>query len=90
MCTMIVEKTEIAGSGKGKSGWFNVKQANVFFDHPFHAQYEHSLNIDFVNEDIGLDARVSVELSPASARRLMEAISTALERGEKEVRLEAD
>ena len=85
MCTMIVERAQVFGSGRGPSGWFEVRQVNVSFDHPFHAQLDHALNIDFVNEDIGLEARVAVELSPESARRLMEAIGAALARGEAEV-----
>jgi hypothetical protein len=85
MCTMIVENAQVSGSGRGANGWFEVRQANVSFDHPFNAQLEHALNIDFVNEELGLDARVAVELSPESARRLMEAIGTALKRGEAEV-----
>jgi hypothetical protein len=89
MCTMIVEKAQISGSGKGASGWFDVQQANVSFDHPFHVQLEHALNIDFVNEAMGLDTRVSVELSAESARRLMEAIGAALARGEAEIGSEA-
>ena len=84
MCTMIVEKTEIAGSGKGSRGWFSLRQANVSYDHPVHAPLEHALNIDFVNEGEGLDARVAVELTPESARELATAILTALERGEAE------
>ena len=85
MCTMIVERAQVFGSGRWPSGWFEVRQVNVSFDHPFHAQLDHALNIDFVNEDIGLEARVAVELSPESARRLMEAIGAALARGEAEV-----
>ena len=88
MCTMIVENTRVVGSGKGPNGWFSLRQANVSFDHPFNAQFDHGLNIDFVNEELGLEARVAVELSPDSARRLMEAIQTALARGEVEVGLE--
>ncbi len=65
MCTMIVKKVELDGSGQGTGGWFSVNQANVSYDHPFHIQHEHALNIDFVNEDLGLDARVAVELSEA-------------------------
>ena len=87
MCTMIVENAQVSGSGRGSNGWFEVRQANVSFDHPFHAQLEHALNIDFVNEELGLEARVAVELSPGSARRLMEAIGAALARGEAEVRI---
>ena len=63
MCTMIAEKVKIAGSGKGANGWFELEQAYVSFDHPFHAPLEHALNIDFVNESQGPSARVAVELS---------------------------
>ena len=83
MCTMIVEKAEIAGSGKGPQGWFELKRANVSYDHPFHAPIEHALNIDFVNESEGLGARVAVELTPDSARELVLAIQAALTRGEE-------
>ena len=82
MCTMIVEKAEIAGSGKGQQGWFKLRQVNVSYDHPFHAPLEHAVNIDFVNEQEGLGARVAVELTPESARQLMDVIATALARGE--------
>ena len=30
MCTMIVQQIEIDGSGKGRDGWFNLDQANVY------------------------------------------------------------
>ena len=88
MCTMIVENAQVTGSAKGHRGWFKVRQANVSFDHPVSAPLDHALNIDFVNEELGLDERVAVELSPDSARRLMEAIGTALSRGEAEVGIE--
>lgn len=84
MCTMIVESAPISGSGKGPQGWFSVDRANVSFDHPFHAPFEHALNIDFVNEAAGLSSRVAVELSRESAERLLEAIRAALDRGEDE------
>ena len=80
MCTMIVEKVEVSGSGKGQQGWFPLKQANVSYDHPYHAPLDHSLNISFVNEDRGLSARVTVELTPESAEALVTAIETALAR----------
>ena len=79
MCTMIAEKIAISGSGKGPNGWFAVNQACVSYDHPFHAPLEHALNIDFVNESQRLDARVAVELTIESARRLVDAILTALD-----------
>ena len=61
---------------------FPLKNANVSYDHPFNAPWEYAVNIDFVNEDKGVGARVAVELSPESAKRLAEAIITTLERGE--------
>ena len=81
MCTMIVEKADMTGSGKGPQGWFALRQANVSYDHPFHAPLEHAVSIDFVNDSEGLAARVAVELSPESARGLITAIETALARG---------
>lgn len=81
MCTNIVETARIAGSGKGREGWFTLSGANVSYDHPFHAPLEHALNIDFVNEAAGPGARVAVEMSADSARRLVDAILVALERG---------
>ena len=82
MCTMIVNQMEIYGSGKGTTGWFPVRQANVSYDHPFHAPLEHALNIDFVNEAQGPGARVAVELSVESARNLMQTIQAVLARAE--------
>jgi hypothetical protein len=81
MCTMIAEKASIAGSGKGPQGWFALGQVYISYDHPFHADLEHALNLDFVNEAQGPGARVAVELTAESARRLVEGILAALERG---------
>jgi hypothetical protein len=82
MCTMIVQQIGIAGSGKGPGGWFAVRQANVSYDHPYHAPAEHALNIDFVDEAQGPGARVAVELDAESARRLVDAIQAVLARAE--------
>ena len=82
MCTMIVRQVEIEGCGKGTGGWFEVRQANVSYDHPFHAPLEHALNIDFVNEAQGPGARVAVEMDAKSARTLVDAILTVLGRAE--------
>jgi len=80
MCTSILETVEVSGSGKGPSGWFRVEQVNVSYDHPSDAPLEHALNIDFVNQKEGPSARVGVELSPESARKLVIAILNALSR----------
>ena len=82
MCTMIAEKIKIDGSGKGKEGWFAVNQANVSYDHPFDAPFEHALNIDFVNESLGTSARVAVELSESAARELVRTILSVLDQAE--------
>ena len=49
MCTMIAQQIQVDGSGKGSSGWFDLRQANVSYDHPYHVPLEHALNIDFVD-----------------------------------------
>jgi hypothetical protein len=79
---MIVEQVAIDGCGKGASGWFTVRQANVSYDHPFHARLEHALNIDFVDATQGPGARVAVELSVQSAQALMETIRAVLAQAE--------
>ena len=79
MCTLISKKINIDGSGKGSEGWFPLKQANISFDHPFNAPLEHALNIDFVNEGMGLGARVAVEMSADAARELAGTILAALD-----------
>jgi hypothetical protein len=79
---MIVEQIKIEGSGKGLSGWFTLKEANVSYDHPFNAPLEHALNIDFVNEAQGPGARVAVELSVEAAQALVETIQAVLERAD--------
>ena len=82
MCTMIVEKVKIDGSGKGTSGWFKLDQANISYDHPFNAPMEHALNIDFVNELQGPSARVAVELSEVAARDLVKTILAVLDQAD--------
>jgi hypothetical protein len=82
MCTMIAQQIPVRGSGKATSGWFDVRQANVSYDHPFSLSIEHALNLDFVNESQGPGARVAVELTAESARALVSAIVAVLERAE--------
>ena len=82
MCTYITEKAAIFGSAKGPRGWMKIDTANVYFDHPYHAPLDHTLNIDFVCEAEGGTQRVAVELSAQSARALIEKIEAALASGE--------
>jgi len=86
---MIVKKVKIEGSGKGREGWFQLDEANISYDHPFDAPYEHALNIDFVNESQGLSARVAVELSEQAARDLVQTILSVLDQAEAGGQLES-
>lgn len=81
MCTYRTETVGINGSGKGAQGWFGLTDATVYFDHPVHAQAEHTLNIDFRNPGDGPAARVAVELTEQSARALVAAIQSTLAAG---------
>ncbi|WP_026341421.1 DUF6295 family protein [Actinomadura atramentaria] len=79
MCTYLTVKAEIDGSAKGPGGsWMHVSDATVYFDHPVHAMAEHTLNIDFTDPSRDPAARVAVELTAESARRLVAAIQEAL------------
>lgn len=79
MCTTISDKTGVTGSGKGASGWFDLDQVYVGYDHPYHAALDHALSLDFVNEAVGPGARVAVELDRESARVLAHRILATLE-----------
>jgi hypothetical protein len=78
VCTYNTEQRAVIGSGKGAAGWFPLTTATVYYDHPVHAQAEHTLNIDFADPSRGPAARVTVELTAASACALVDAITAAL------------
>ena len=80
MCSMISQQVKIEGCGKGTQGWFTLREADVSYDHPFDAPFEHALNIDFVNESQGPGARVAVELSAEAAQALVDTILAVLDR----------
>ena len=79
MCTYLTEKIGITGSAKGAAGRFKVTDGSVYFDHPVHAPYGHTLNIDFLAPAQGPSARVAVELTAETARALMKAIEAVLD-----------
>jgi hypothetical protein len=80
---MIVHQAKIEGRGKSSTGWFELKEANVSYDHPYDMPLEHALNIDFVNEARGPSARVAVELSIEGARNLVKTIEAVLAQAEE-------
>jgi hypothetical protein len=81
VCTYSTEKFDVtASSGKGPRGWFPLRTATVYYDHPVHAPDAHTVNIDFLNPEEGPAARVAVELSLESARELLAALQVTVER----------
>ena len=78
MCTYLTQYAPVDGSGKGPQGWFPVRQATVYVDHPVHAPYGHTLNIDLSNPELGPAARVALELTEEAALALVKAIQDAL------------
>ena len=81
MCTYSTEKFDVtASSGKGPDGWFPLRTATVYYDHPVHAPEDHTVNIDFLDPTAGPAARVAVELSLESARALLVALQVTVER----------
>jgi hypothetical protein len=79
MCTYLTEKIAVDGSGKGARGWFSVTEATVYVDHPVHAPYGHTVNIDMLNPALGPSARVALELSEETAIALADAIHRAID-----------
>jgi hypothetical protein len=64
MCSYIVEKAKLVGTAKGpNSRWMKVDTANVYYDHPYEAQLDHALCVDFVCE-----ATAAANASPSRFR----------------------
>lgn len=82
MCTHITTTASISGSGKGVSGWFPVNQVSVGYDHATQGNDEHALLLDFVNYDIGLGARVALELDLDSGRALLKTLQAVIAEAE--------
>jgi hypothetical protein len=80
MCTYTTVRECVDGSAKGPNGaWMRVSDATVYFDHPVHAMADHTLNIDLADPSRGPAARIAIELTAESARRLIGAMEAALE-----------
>jgi hypothetical protein len=78
VCTYLTEKIDADGSAKGATGWFKATQATVYVDHPVHAPYGHTVNIDMLNPALGPSARVALELTEETALALADAIRRAV------------
>ena len=79
MCTYQTARLEAEGSAKGPDGWFHLTDVTVYFDHPVSAPWDHTLNIDFLKLGAGSPSRAGVELDPATARDLANAILEMLD-----------
>jgi hypothetical protein len=84
MCTSIVEIVEAAGAGKTGDGWIELTHSVVSYDHPHHALLEEAITIDFVNNSLGPQARVAVELTLDAAKELSSALARAIAAAEIE------
>ena len=78
MCTYITETLVLEGSAKGANSWFKPKLASIYFDHPAHAPFDHSLNIDVFNQEGDPSSRVALELSRESALALAQSILSVI------------
>jgi len=83
MCTMISEKTNITGSGKSDNRWIPINSCDVYFDHPDHVDCEHAIMLSFCNQNDPINSRISLEITPESAKAIIEKINLALAKGEK-------
>lgn len=82
MCTHITTTAAVTGSARDGSTWFPVKQVSVGFDHATQGSDEHALLLDFVNYDIGLDARVAIELDLSSGKALLATLQAVIAQAE--------
>src|SRR5262249_59199999 len=68
MCTMIAHQVKIEGRGRSGPEWFEGREANVSYHHPYDLPLEHALNIHFVNQAVRPGSRGAVRpsLDPAA------------------------
>jgi hypothetical protein len=87
MCTNISSVAAVRGAAKGAkagevgpSGWFPLTQMTVGWDHPsaLATRSGHAVLIDFSNFDLGISARVGVEMDLESARLLCERLAAVV------------
>ena len=79
---MIATTAAVTGTGKGARGWFPITQATVGYDHATHSGTAHALLLDFTNYDLGIEARVALELDLDSGRALLGQLQAAIDAAE--------
>ncbi len=81
MCTMISEKADVKGSGKKTNNWIPLDSCDIYYDHSTYVDCEHSITLSFKNEMNPIDSRITVEITPESAKDIINKINAALEKG---------
>jgi hypothetical protein len=84
MCTSIIEITPAEGMAKRGDTWFPLSQAVVAYDHARHAPLGDVITLDFLNPDLGPQARAGIELTLDAARDLRAALDRAITAAEFE------
>ena len=81
MCSWITERREVDGFARGIEQWTSVNRLSVYDDHPNPMPLDHALIIDFSSGSGGIEERVRIELTGASARALVDSTEEALDSG---------
>ena len=81
MCTMISEKASVKGSGKKSKNWIPLNSCDIYYDHSTYVDCEHSITLSFKNDMNPIDSRITVEITPESAKDIIEKINAALRKG---------
>ena len=81
MCTMISEKASVKASGKKSNNWIPLDSCDIYYDHSTYVDCEHSITLSFKNDMNPIDSRITVEITPESAKDIIEKINAALRKG---------
>ena len=84
MCTSIIEVVQAEGMAKRGNHWFPLSQAVVAYDHARHAPLGDVITLDFLNTELGPEARAGVELTLETAKGLRAALDRAIAAAEFE------
>ena len=83
MCTYATQRIQVRGSAKAAGRWEPLVRASVYLDHPYATALDHTLNVDLFTDGEALSRHIALELSPRSARELIDAVSRALAEAER-------
>src|SRR5215211_5187876 len=84
MCTSSIEIARAEGMAKRGNSWFPLSQAVVAYDHARHASLGDVITLDFLNAELGPEARAGIELTLDTAKELRAALDRAIAAAEFE------